>query len=78
MLLSSSQHIVFPDDVESIEDIEKKKELRKVKITIYIIYAVLVFIVPRYIIFFYSKLSSFLINNIFDFTEEDITKFLNS
>jgi len=78
MSLANSNHTVFYDDIDTIKDIELKKNLKKARNILYIIYAILILFIPGYIILFYCKLSSFLMHKVVDFTEEDINIFMNS
>jgi len=57
---------------------KKEKKMKKAKQRLYIIYGFSLILVPGFIILFYGKVSTFLINSITNFSEEDIEKFLLS
>jgi len=74
--LSARGHLVFMEEIDNIKDEKKRLELKNAKIKLYIIYAVLILLVPGMIILHYGKLTSFLINKMYKFSEEEIEKFL--
>jgi len=78
IVLSFSSYLVFDQDIDKIENDELRKEMKNAKIKLYIIYIVLLILVPGFIILIYGKVSSFLINKVVDFSEEDINTFLLS
>ncbi|KAL6611966.1 hypothetical protein U3516DRAFT_550548, partial [Neocallimastix sp. 'constans'] len=46
MSLANSNHTVFYDDIDTIKDIELKKNLKKARNILYIIYAILILFIP--------------------------------
>jgi len=78
IVLSFSSYLVFDQDIEKIKDDELRMEMKNAKTKLYLIYIAVLILVPGFIILIYGKVSSFLINKVVDFSEEDINSFLLS
>jgi len=78
IMLASGEKLVIFKDINQVTDEYTRYELRKAKIRLYEIYMFILLFVPGSIIVYYGKLSSFLINKLINFTDEEVSEFLRS